>query len=91
MVSWLLEEGTEGDFYDFLELYIRRWRIVARRIRRKCARGRRMEETGTRLGTNRLLETLPLSEVNATDRDPMDVVFRPFFECGKKKFHPYDW
>ena len=46
-VAWLLEEGTEDDFYDFLELYIRRWRGKAFSIKTGCnTNGRRAAEKG---------------------------------------------
>ena len=62
-------------------------------IIKKCDNRRRMEEDGNIRGVSpiRLLESLPLDEANVTDADPMDVLSRPFFECGRKKFHPYDW
>eukprot|EP00977_Amphora_coffeiformis_P029124 scaffold38918_cov176-Amphora_coffeaeformis.AAC.2 len=92
-VSWLLEVGTEVDFYDFLELYIRRWRNVAKKTVRDCIKRRRMKENGNPLHAPpvRLLESLPLSETNYTEPEPMDVLSRPFFDCRQRKFHPYDW
>ena len=91
---WFLEEGTESDFYFFLELYIRRWQLVADRIKQNCDVRRNMKEDSTNLRGSlddvRDLETIPVGNMNITDPEPMQILDRAYFE-KPFAFHPYDW
>lgn len=88
----MLEEGEESDFYDFLELYIRRWQLVARKIKYDCDR-RRLETTAGLRGLSqeddRSLFQIPLHPDENATYAPMQNITRDFFE--ERPFHPYDW
>jgi hypothetical protein len=98
-VSWLLEEGEESDVYDFLELYIRRWQLVASRVEEGCAAGRMLrgateqdslESTPTPAAAPRHLSVLLPSEWNGEGEEPapMQHISHSYFN---RTFHPYDW
>lgn len=93
-VAWLLEEGEESDFYDFLELYIRRWQLVASRIQNECHGGRKLEEVSRLRGAfsdARSLSVIPVEEVNVTSPLPIQNLSRSYFDDHWIEFHPYQW
>jgi hypothetical protein len=92
-----LEEGDEEeDWYDFLELYIRRWQHVANLIRKKCQGSRRLQEDKKQSLRNarnpRSLSQIPVDlEAEATMQPRQNISkSHPYFE-REFLFHPYDW
>lgn len=74
----LLEKGTEDDHYDFLELYIQRWRQEHEKILLKCNEQRRERMSDQQKDDARhLFHQVPIQELN--------------FTYFSREFHPYDW
>ena len=83
-VAFFLENGTEADRYDFLDLYLYRWQVEHQKILDNCgigsARRRRLDQEESRFdGQSRML-----SNANETYQE-LDF---PYFQGV---FNPYDW
>lgn len=90
-VSWLLEEGDETeDWYDFLELYIRRWQHVARRVDEKCNGKRHLRSEKS---PHRSLSQIPVDMDAEATKKPMQNITDKFSNLFEREFlfHPYDW
>ena len=90
-VSWLLEEGDETeDWYDFLELYIRRWQHVARRVDEKCNGKRHLRSEKI---PHRSLSQIPVDMDAEATKKPMQNITDKFSNLFEREFlfHPYDW
>ena len=90
-VSWLLEEGDETeDWYDFLELYIRRWQHVARRVDEKCNGKRHLRSEKS---PHRSLSQIPVDIDAEATKKPMQNITDKFSNLFEREFlfHPYDW
>ena len=100
-VAILLEQGEETDDYDFLELYIRRWKKEQRLVREACgvtglleeqefykADDEEQEENGflrRALGVEQ--ETVQAKRRAEHDESPQ-ILSKPWFN---RTFNPYDW
>ena len=83
-VACFLEKGTEDDRYDFLDLYLDRWRQEHQTILDTCGIGsvRRRRTHGQEEDTHD--EARVLSTTDAT----FQRIDSPYFQG---EFNPYDW
>lgn len=72
-----LEKGEESDRYDFLDMYLKRWRRVAQRIEDNCA-----------LQRNLKVHNETVMDVDYMDDEEIDDHGRVL---AQNNFHPYDW
>lgn len=77
-VAIFLEKGTEEDRYDFLDLYMERWRQEHEKIVQDCCGGERRVQEDFEVHDRRLLgNSLPQQLLN--------------YSHFSREFHPYDW
>lgn len=93
----MLEAGDESDFYDFLDLYIRRFRKERRLVKEACKAGIATNSTSPQPGRRSLLRsTHPASFQNFTDEvelmEQRELAIKPRNQnIFKRSFHVYDW
>jgi hypothetical protein len=85
-----LEKGNETDYYDFLDLYIRRWRKEAKLIRESCVQ-RKL------ISADFFDEDEDDDDFDIDDYDDLDIDVDVSDERllrhrqFRRRFHPYDW
>jgi hypothetical protein len=87
-VAILLERGNETDHYDYLELFIRRWKREANIIQQDCM-GRNYTASSTpslRQTENRAREDR-IAKISTPDM-PAEIVDTRYYS---RELHPYDW
>jgi hypothetical protein len=87
-VAILLERGDETDHYDYLDLFVRRWRREAIAIKQDCIR-RNYTASSTpslRQTENRAREDR-IAKISTPDM-PTEIVDTGYFS---REFQPYDW
>lgn len=96
-VAVMLEAGDESDFYDFLDLYIRRFRKERRLVKEACKAGIATNSTSPQPGRRSLLRsTYPASFQNLTDEvelmEQRELTSKPRNQqVFRRSFHVYDW
>jgi hypothetical protein len=87
-VAILLEKGDETDHYDYLDLFVRRWRREAIIIEQEC-----MQRNYTASSTPSLRQTKNRASEDriakmSTPDTPTEIVDTAYFS---REFQPYDW